>query len=88
MWQRYNWGMTNPDWTAIAERLRELRAAIVAGWPSLDGHPSASHDRKLIHFSKLEMLDRVVVEIAAAIASRTPRFDRRRFVRMVGLTHS
>ncbi len=79
--------MTKPDWVAIAEKLRQLRAVIVAGYPSAtDGHATVAHDRKLIHFSKLELIDQVVMEIAAVIASRSPRFDRRRFVRMVGLT--
>jgi hypothetical protein len=79
--------VTRSDWLAIAEAVHVVRKDAAVGWPPghADTDARAAHDRKLIHYATLDVIDRVAVALASAIRDRCSRFDERRFLRIVGV---
>jgi hypothetical protein len=78
--------VTKSEWIAIAEVLAGLRAAVVESWPPKAGYMTnapATHDRKLIHFAKLEVVDQFVTTMAAALDRLSSNFDLHHFMRLV-----
>lgn len=80
--------MTKSEWIAIAEALKAQRNDAAASWPPKGGHSTIAteaHDRKLIHFARLEGIDNAARAVCAVLKSHSSRFDSARFLRMVGV---
>lgn len=71
---------------AIAEALAAARSLVAEGWPPTGGYATDArdtHDRKLIHFAKLEAIDAIASVVAGVLDDKSASFDRARFFRVV-----
>jgi len=78
--------MTRAEWTIIARALGGIRIALESNWPPKGGYVSNAadaHDRKLIYFAQLEIIDRVSIILAATIDKLGGNFDLGRWMRLI-----
>lgn len=75
--------MTRCEWIAIAKSLGVLRSSVVGDFSS-DASASVAHDRKLMHFARLDGIDRAARDVASVIKLHACRFEHQRFMRIVG----
>jgi hypothetical protein len=80
--------MTRQEWTELAKALATYRRKIIESWPPKGGYMSNAPgvgDRKLYRAAQLTAVDELTVIIADKLKGRSTRFDKERFLALVGI---